>query len=104
MSRLRALSLVLLLIPGCARNEPGEPHDVAGFVPGLLQPQNCGTPETPKPCKSTRKADGSKSRLRPVVLVQELGGAPTVAVAPTTVLRGDSHPIAELSSEASSNR
>src|SRR4051812_3829385 len=93
MSKLQApLWLVVLVIPACAMNEFR--NEFAGFVPGGLQPLNCGTPEAPKPCKSKRKPDHStlqlrsavsELQLRPVVVVQELGGAPAVAVATTTV-------------------
>jgi hypothetical protein len=103
MSR-RALWLLLLLIPGCVMDELRKPDEHADFVPGVPQPENCGTPETPKPCNPTRKRDGSTPRLRPVVLVQELGAAPSVSVATTTVLPGEPQPTAELSSEAPSDR
>jgi hypothetical protein len=100
MSRLRApLWLVVLVIPACAMNELGNRNEFAGFVPGVLQPGNCGTPEAPQPCKSKRKLDHSTLRLRPVVLVKELGGAPAVAVATTTLPPGEPHAGVELSSE-----
>ena len=63
--------LIPLLLAGCSMNGLSD----SAYVPGPLQPGNCGTPDQFKPCVTSRGLLAGRQQPKPTVTVEVLAGA-----------------------------
>jgi hypothetical protein len=63
--------IIPLLLAGCSMEGPSD----SAYVPGPLQPGNCGTPDQFKPCIASRGLLAGRQQPKPTVTVEVLAGA-----------------------------
>jgi hypothetical protein len=71
MQRKFTAWLIPLLLAGCSMEGLSD----SAYVPGPLQPGNCGTPYQFKPCNASHGVLAGRQQPKPTVTVEVLAGA-----------------------------